>query len=66
MGENCRRETSSEDEHVILMRLLADSDRLCRTTDPLLSGQAAQLRGRILAMIEVAGSEPSRQPEARA
>lgn len=53
MGEDRRHESRPEDEHAILIRMLADAERLCSTTDPLLCGQAAQLRGRIAAMIEI-------------
>ncbi|MGO4677332.1 hypothetical protein AB4Z40_31005 [Bosea sp. 2YAB26] len=54
MGDEHRHESHPEDEHAILIRMRADAERLCRTTDPLLCGQASQLRGRIAAMLEIA------------
>lgn len=65
MGDDHRHEPSTEDDHAVLMRMLADSDRLCRTSDALLSGQAAQLRGRIRAMLEISGAEPEHMTESR-
>ncbi|AMJ61491.1 hypothetical protein [Bosea sp. PAMC 26642] len=53
MSDDRRHESRSDDEHAILIRMLADAERLCRTDDPLLCGQAAQLRGRIAAMVEI-------------
>lgn len=53
MGEKPDHESCNEDEHAILTRMLGDAERLCTTQDPLLSGQAAQLRGRIAAMLTV-------------
>jgi hypothetical protein len=47
-----------------LLRMLADAERLCATTDPLLCGQAAHLRGRIAAMVEIT-TPPSMQAGAR-
>ncbi|QEL27388.1 hypothetical protein FQV39_32820 (plasmid) [Bosea sp. F3-2] len=54
MGDERRRESCNEDAYAILTRMLADAERLCATQDPLLTGQAAQLRGRIAAMVVVA------------
>jgi hypothetical protein len=54
MGDERRRESCTEDAHAILTRMLADAERLCATQDPLLTGQAAQLRGRIAAMLGIA------------
>lgn len=53
MGEKPRHESCHEDAHAILTRMLGDAERLCATQDPLLTGQAAQLRGRIAAMLAV-------------
>lgn len=54
MGDERRHEGRREDDHAILIRMHADAQRLCRTNDPLLCGQAAQLCGRIAAMLEIA------------
>lgn len=54
MGDERRHESCNEDVHAILTRMLADAERLCATQDSLLTGQAAQLRGRIAAMVAVA------------
>lgn len=54
MGDERRRESCNEDAYAILTRMLADAEQLCATQDPLLTGQAAQLRGRIAAMVAVA------------
>ena len=42
-----------ERDHVVLTRMLADADWLCRSDDALLSGQYGHLRGRIAALIEL-------------
>jgi hypothetical protein len=65
MGDESRHESRPGDEHAILIRMFADAERLCRTTDPLLCGQAAQLRGRIAAMIEIATPPAELIAEAR-
>jgi hypothetical protein len=65
MGDDRRRTSGTEDEHVILARMLADAERLCRTSDPLLVGQAAQLRGRIAALVEIATPSDARHDEVR-
>jgi hypothetical protein len=49
-----RRDSDHDDAAAILNRMLADAERLCRLTDPLLAGQAAQLRGRIAALVDIA------------
>lgn len=54
MGDQRRRESCNESAYVILVRMLADAERLCAMQDPLLTGQAAQLRGRIGALVTVA------------
>lgn len=64
MRDDDRRMGGEDVEHAILIRMLADAERLCETVDPLLSGQAAHLRGRIAAMVEIT-SPPLVQPGAR-
>ncbi len=65
MADERRDEPGNEDAYTILTRMLADADRLCMTTDPLLTGQAAQLRGRIAAMVAVAVPPAALLAEAR-
>jgi hypothetical protein len=64
MRDDDRGMAGSDAEHAILVRMLADAERLCGTVDPLLSGQAAHLRGRIAAMVEIT-TPPSVQAGAR-
>jgi len=69
MGDDHRRNTGREaaslEDHALLRRMLADADRLCASPDALLCGQAAQLRGRIAAMIEITAPPGALIDEAR-
>jgi len=42
-----------EQEHIVLTRILAEADRLCRTEDPFMLGQYRHLRGRVAALVEM-------------
>ena len=42
-----------EQEYIVLTRILAEADRLCRTEDPFMLGQYRHLRGRVEALVEM-------------
>jgi hypothetical protein len=42
-----------EGEYVVLKRMMADADKLCRTDDAFMLGQYRHLRGRVAALIEM-------------
>lgn len=42
-----------ERDFVVLMRIMSDAERLCRTDDPFMLGQYRHLRGRVAALIEM-------------
>jgi hypothetical protein len=50
-----------ETEYIILKRIMADADKLCRTDDAFMLGQYRHLRGRVAALIEM--TRPARVRE---
>ena len=53
-----------EREYIVLTRMMADADELCRTDDAFMLGQYRHLRGRVAALIEM--TRPAkRTPRAR-
>jgi hypothetical protein len=50
-----------ETEYIILKRMMADADKLCRTDDAFMLGQYRHLRGRVAALIEM--TRPARVRE---
>jgi hypothetical protein len=52
---------STESEYLILKRIMADADKLCRTDDAFMLGQYRHLRGRVAALIEM--TRPARARE---
>lgn len=52
---------STETEYIILKRIMADADKLCRTDDAFMLGQYRHLRGRVAALIEM--TRPARVRE---
>jgi hypothetical protein len=50
-----------ESEYLILKRIMADADKLCRTDDAFMLGQYRHLRGRVAALIEM--TRPARVRE---
>jgi hypothetical protein len=50
-----------ETEYIILKRIMADADKLCRTDDTFMLGQYRHLRGRVAALIEM--TRPARVRE---
>ena len=52
---------SMETEYIILKRIMADADKLCRTEDAFMLGQYRHLRGRVAALIEM--TRPARVRE---
>lgn len=50
-----------ESEYIILKRIMADADKLCRTDDAFMLGQYRHLRGRVAALIEM--TRPARVRE---
>jgi hypothetical protein len=51
----------AETEYIILKRMMADADKLCRTDDAFMLGQYRHLRGRVAALIEM--TRPARVRE---
>jgi hypothetical protein len=51
----------TETEYIILKRIMADADKLCRTDDAFMLGQYRHLRGRVAALIEM--TRPARVRE---
>jgi hypothetical protein len=51
----------TETEYIILKRMMADADKLCRTDDAFMLGQYRHLRGRVAALIEM--TRPARVRE---
>jgi len=51
----------TETEYIILKRIMADADKLCRTEDAFMLGQYRHLRGRVAALIEM--TRPARVRE---
>ena len=51
----------TENEYIILKRIMADADKLCRTDDAFMLGQYRHLRGRVAALIEM--TRPARVRE---
>jgi hypothetical protein len=51
----------AESEYIVLKRIMADADKLCRTDDAFMLGQYRHLRGRVAALIEM--TRPARVRE---
>jgi hypothetical protein len=51
----------TETEYIVLKRIMADADKLCRTDDAFMLGQYRHLRGRVAALIEM--TRPARVRE---
>ena len=41
------------DDGAVLLRMLADADRLCASDDAIVAAQCVQLRGRIAALVDI-------------
>ena len=51
----------AETEYIVLKRIMADTDKLCRTEDVFMLCQYRHLRGRVAALIEM--TRPARVRE---